>query len=82
MGTHVALGARVGWSGRFGCEQHVMETRGPAGWDGDLNTGRGLHNSVLGGRGRRTGGPAHSGHRAEVRELPGGWSAGSRRSWV
>ena len=24
MGTHVALGARVGWSGRFGCEQRVM----------------------------------------------------------
>ena len=47
MWTHVALGAREGWSGRFGCHQRVMGTGGAAGWDGDLNIGWGLHNTVF-----------------------------------
>ena len=47
MWTHVALGAREGWSGRFGRYQRVMEIGGAAGWDGDLNTGWGLHNTVF-----------------------------------
>ena len=51
------------------------------GWGPEHRTGPAQH-SVLGGRGQRIGGPAHSGHRAEVRELPGGWSAGSGRSWA
>lgn len=36
-------------------QQRVRATRGPAGSDGDLNTGWGLHHHVSGGRGRRTG---------------------------